>query len=62
MGRRNSSRIRLEVWNYFGLERIVQIGQRLIEEQEPRGGEQGARQGDPLLFTAGKMGDPAFGQ
>ncbi len=40
----------------------VQGGQRLVHEQQVRAGQQGAADGDPLLFPAGKAGRMTFQQ
>ncbi len=42
-----------------GFEGGVKAGERLVEEEELRGGEEGAGEGDALLFAAGKLGDAA---
>ena len=36
----------------------VQVGQRLVEQQQPRLADQGVRDHDPLLLAAGQLADP----
>jgi hypothetical protein len=36
----------------------VQVGQRLVEQQQPRPADQGVRDHDPLLLAAGQLADP----
>ena len=39
----------------------VQVGQRLVEQQQPRPADQGVRDHDPLLLAAGQLAHPRVG-
>ena len=39
----------------------VQVGQRLVEQQQPGPADQGVRDHDPLLLAAGQLADPCVG-
>ena len=39
----------------------VQVGQRLVEQQQPRQADQRVRDHDPLLLAAGQLADPRVG-
>ena len=52
----------LDVGQDLGAPRLVERGERLVHQQQPRMGEQGAADGDPLLLAAGQRVGPALEQ
>ena len=44
----------------FQLALVVELGERLVHQQDPWRGEQGAGDGDVLALAAGKQGRHAF--
>ena len=45
-----------------GAHRGVEVGERFVEQEDPRFGSHGARQRDPLLLSAGEGGRHALAQ
>ena len=52
----------LQVGDDLVFEPLVETGEGLVQEDQPRAGQQGTAESDPLTFASGEAGDPAAEQ